>query len=179
MNSPKRYESGFTIIEIIAVLLLMSIIAATIMGRAINTENIDLTAQMDKVRNHFRYTQSMAMKHGSAVWGFKVSSDKKKYWVFRLDPPIADPIGEPDLPANQVMLPGETDLMVDMDSRGVNMTPIAIYFGRFGRPYLYYEEENDPSNIPVTDPQTLFIFTTDGTPINRTFKVSRETGLIR
>lgn len=179
MNSPKRYVSGFTIIEIIAVLLLLSIIAATVMGRAISTENINLTSQMDKVRNHFRYAQSMAMKYGDAVWGFKVSLDEKKYWVFRLDPPIADPIGEANLPANHVMLPGENNLKVDMDGNNVNMTTIAIYFDRLGRPYLYYEDENDPDNIPITNPQTLFISTTDATPINRTFKVSRETGLIR
>jgi len=89
MNLPKRYESGFTIVEIIAVLLLLSIIAATVMGRSISTKNIDLTAQMDRVRNHFRYAHSMAMKHGDAVWGFKCDGDApREYWVFRLDPPI-------------------------------------------------------------------------------------------
>lgn len=180
MFSPKRYESGFTIIEIIVVLLLLGIIAATVMGRAISTERIDLAAQMDKVHNHFRYAQSMAMKNGDAVWGFKVSSDGKNYWVFRLDPPVADPIGEPDLPANKVTLPGESNPEVDMYSRGVKMTPFAIYFDRIGKPYIYYVDENDPSNLPVTTPpQTLFIFPA-GNPSNQhTFKVSGETGLIR
>jgi len=106
MNSPKRYESGFTIVEIIAVLLLLSIIAATVMGRAISTEGIDLTAQMDKVRNHYRYAHSMAMKQGDAIWGFRCANNNpREYWVFRLDTPIADPMNEPNLPANQVMLP--------------------------------------------------------------------------
>lgn len=179
MNSPKRCESGFTLIEIIAVLLLLSIIAATVMGRAINTENIELAAQMDKVRNHFRYAHSMAMKNGDAIWGFKASADKKYYWVFRLEPPVADPIGEPDLPANQVLLPGEENLKVDLDSKNVNLLAPAIYFDRFGRPYLYYVGESDPSNIPFPNPQKLSIFTTTAPSIVREYWVLPETGLIR
>ncbi len=179
MNSPKRYKPGFTIVEIIAVLLLFSIIAATVLGRAISSENIDLTAQVDRIRNHYRYAHSMAMKHGDAVWGFKGAADRKSYWIFRLDPPIADPFGEPNLPANKVLLPGEDSLTVDLDSKGINMLALAIYFDRFGRPFRYYEAEGDPDNIPIPNIETFSIYTTSASPTTRYLKVLPETGLIR
>ena len=179
MNSPKRYESGFTIVEIIVVLLLLSIIAATVMGRAISSESVDLAAQVEKIRNHYRYAHSMSMKHGDAVWGFRCSSDRKSYWIFRLVPPIADPITASSNPANMVMLPGEDSLTVDLDSRGVSLQSPIFYFDRFGRPYLYYEDEGDLDNIAVPDTQVLTIKTTSATPINSLLKVLPETGLIR
>lgn len=181
MNSPKRYESGFTIVEIIVVLLLLSIIAATVLGRAISSERIDLTVQVDKIRNHYRYAHSMAMKHGDAVWGFRCSADRKSYWVFRLVPPIAYPDTASSNPANMVMLPGEDSLTVDLDSRGVSLQSPTFYFDRFGSPYLRYENEGDPGNIPVPGPGplTLSIKTTSASPIDRTLEVFAETGLIR
>ena len=179
MYSPKRYEAGFTIVEIIAVLLLLSIIAATVMGRSITTENIDLTSQVDKIRNHYRYAHSMAMKHGDTVWGFKCAADRKSYWIFRLDTPIANPISESDLPANKVMLPGEDNSTVDIDSKGVNMLASTIFFDRFGIPYLYYIEEGNPINIAIPNIQTFSIYTTSASPITRYLKVLPETGVIR
>ncbi len=180
MNLSKRYESGFTIVEIIAVLLLLSIIAATVMGRSISTENIDLTAQMDRVRNHFRYAHSMAMKHGDAVWGFKCDYDTpREYWIFRIDPPIANHITEPNLPANQVSLPGETDLKVNLSSKNVSMVKFAIFFDRFGRPYLIYKAEGDPGNIPLPNNLPISIFATSNPGNPRSFLIIKETGLIR
>jgi prepilin-type N-terminal cleavage/methylation domain-containing protein len=180
MNLRKRYESGFTIVEIIAVLLLLSIIAATVMGRSISTKNIDLTAQMDRVRNHFRYAHSMAMKHGDAVWGFKCDGDApREYWVFRIDPPIADHITEPNLPANQVRLPGETDLKVNLSSRNVTMVKFAIFFDRFGRPYLIYKGEGDPGNIPLPNNLPVSIYPTAYPADAIPFLIIKETGVIR
>jgi prepilin-type N-terminal cleavage/methylation domain-containing protein len=178
MDSRKRYDFGFTLIEIIAVLLLMSIIAATVLGRSINTENIDLAAQMDKVRNHYRYAHSMAMKYGDAVWGFRCANDNpREYWIFRLDPPVADPVNDPNLPGNQVQLPGETDLKVNLTSKGVSMVKFTIFFDRFGRPYLSYNDET--TNTPLPNPLSISIFTTSADPIVRSFLLTPETGLIQ
>ena len=179
MYSLKQYESGFTIVEMIVVLLLLSIIAATALGRAISSESIELAAQVDKIRNHYRYAHSMSMKHGDTVWGFRSSNNQEEYWIFRLVPPIADPITASSDPTNMVMLPGEDSLKVDLDSRGVNLQSPIFYFDRFGRPYLYYEDEGDADNIPVPNTQILTIRTTSATPINSLLNVLPETGLIR
>jgi MSHA pilin protein MshC len=79
-----RRPAGFTIIEMIVVLLLMSIIAATVLGRAITSTDLDLNAQTDKIRNHLRYAQSMAVKSAYdayPVWGIKSAGGQ--YWLFR------------------------------------------------------------------------------------------------
>ena len=57
-----RRSPGFTIIEIIVVLLLMSILAATLLGRSVTTSNLDLNSATDKVRNQLRFAQAEAMK---------------------------------------------------------------------------------------------------------------------
>jgi len=180
MNLRKRYESGFTIVEIIAVLLLLSIIAATVMGRSISTKNIDLTAQMDRVRNHFRYAHSMAMKHGDAVWGFKCDGDApREYWVFRIDTPIVNFITEPNLPANQVSLPGETDAKVNLSSKNVTMVKFTIFFDRFGRPNVRPKLHDGTVNIPLMNPLLVSIYPT-AYPLDKLeFRILPETGVIR
>ena len=177
MYSPKRYEAGFTIIEIIAVLLLLSIIAATVMGRAISTENIDLTSQVDKIRNHYRYAHSMAMKHGDAIWGFKRDAGQRYYWVFRLEHPVVNPVVEADDLANHVMLPGESNLKVDMHENNVGMLCPDIYFDGFGKPYLHYETAG--IKIAVPNMQTFNIYVVANPPNNQQLYVYPETGLIR
>jgi prepilin-type N-terminal cleavage/methylation domain-containing protein len=180
MNLGNRNRSGFTIVEMIVVLLLLSIIAATVLGRAVSTKNIDLTSQMDRVRNHFRYAHSMAMKHGDAVWGFKCDGDSpREYWVFRIDPPIADHLNEPNLPANQVILPGEQDSKVNLTARNVTMVKFVIFFDRFGRPYLIYKDEGDAGNIPLPNNLSVSIFATDYPGEPRFFEIIKETGIMR
>ena len=76
-----RRSSGFTIIEIIVVLLLMSILAATVLGRSVTTSNLDLNSATDKVRNQLRFAQAEAMKRSDTVWG--INSSGTEYWLFR------------------------------------------------------------------------------------------------
>lgn len=80
-----RRSSGFTIVEIIVVLLLMSILAATLLGRSITSSTIDLNSATDKIRNQLRYAQSQAMKRSDAVWGIQ-SDGSSQYWLFRATP---------------------------------------------------------------------------------------------
>jgi prepilin-type N-terminal cleavage/methylation domain-containing protein len=164
----KQNEGGFTLIEIIAVLMLMSIIAATVLGRGINTDQIDLAAQMDKIRNHFRYAQSMAMKNGDQVWGFRCASGPPhEYWIFRGN--------DPDVVGNQVQLPGENTLKVSLNQAVV--TPaigFTIFFDKYGIPYSSYTDEI--TNTPLAG--FLNINISAGSH-SRSFKISPETGLIQ
>jgi hypothetical protein len=151
--------------------MLMSIIAATVLGRGINTEQIDLATQMDKIRNHFRYAQSMAMKNGDQVWGFRCAGGPPhEYWIFRGN--------DPDVAGNQVQLPGENNVKVSLTTAGVTMEPFDIFFDKYGIPYSTYTDEN--TNTPLAD------FSDDYSEIdisagsyNRKFRISPETGLIQ
>ena len=74
-----RKEYGFTLIEIVVVLVLVSIVAATVFTRSITTEELNLLSRAEKVQNHIRYAQSMALKTNK-VWG--IASFGPQYWLF-------------------------------------------------------------------------------------------------
>jgi prepilin-type N-terminal cleavage/methylation domain-containing protein len=173
----RRRDDGFTLVEMVAVLTLMGIVAATVLGRAIGTERIDVAGQMDRIRNQFRYAQTMAMKFGEPekVWGFRCAGTMpKEYWVFQLDVPVADPVNDPNLPGNLRRLPGESDLKVNLTGRGLDMVAFTIFFDKFGRPYTSYTDET--TNTPLPNPTSISV--SAGSEV-RSFLITPETGLIQ
>jgi prepilin-type N-terminal cleavage/methylation domain-containing protein len=166
----QRNQQGFTLIEITTVLVLMAVISAYAIGRGVNTEQIDLTAQTDRIRNQIRYTQATAMKQydkALKVWGLKCNAGPNQYWLFEGQ--------NPDDVAKQKKLPGEPDLKISLADRGVDsMTAFTLFFDRFGRPYTAYTDET--TNVPLANPLIITI-SADGQ--TRAIRVSPETGLVQ
>ena len=164
----QRNQQGFTLIEITAVLVLMAIISAYVIGRSVNTEQIDLAAQADRIRNQIRYTQAAAMKQYDEtlkVWGLKCDAGPNQYWLFEGQ--------NPDDVSKQKNFPGEQNLKISLADRDIDsMTAFTLFFDRFGRPYTAYTDET--TNIPLANPLTITI-SADGQ--TRTIRVSPETGL--
>ena len=157
----QRNQHGFTLVEITVVLVLMAIISAYVIGRSINTEQIDLAAQTDKIRVQIRYAQAMAMKRSDAIWG--ITCDTNQYWLFQTN------IGTPEL------LPGEQNAQITLSDLGVNMSAFTLFFDRIGKPYSAYTDEATNEPLNNTD-NTLTINLTAGTQ-SRTIRVIPETGL--
>ena len=67
-------RGGMTLIEIVAVLLVMSILTAVILERMIDIEAIREPARMDRLKNHIRYAQTMAIKQNNKYWGIRCDS---------------------------------------------------------------------------------------------------------
>ena len=173
----KRNQHGFTLVEITAVLVLMAIIAAYVIGRSITTEQIDLAGQTDKIRTQIRYAQAMGMKRSDAyeIWGIKFDAGTDQYWLFFATIPV-DP-GEPDLADQQVNFPGETNKKVSAAALKVDINPLAsniLYFDRFGKPYTKYVDIDDPTNEDLDAPLDINL---TGGGQNRTITVFPETGL--
>jgi prepilin-type N-terminal cleavage/methylation domain-containing protein len=164
----QRNQHGFTLIEITAVLVLMAIISAYVIGRSISTEQIDLAAQTDRIRNQIRFTQAAAMKQYDEtlkVWGLKCNESPNQYWLFEGQ--------NPDDVSKQKNFPGEQNLKISLADLGVDsMTAFTLLFDRFGRPYKAYTDEI--TNIALDNPLTITI-SVDGK--TRTIRVSPETGL--
>ena len=91
-----RRHSGFTILEIIVVLLLLTILAATVLGRSALPDKLDLNSATEKLRLQLRYAQAQAMKRSDTVWGIKCNDNV--YWLFRDT--------NPDDTNNQFRIPG-------------------------------------------------------------------------
>ena len=157
-----RNQRGFTLLEIVVVLVLISIIAATVFTRSITTDQINIGAQAEKVKSHIRYAQSLAMKR-SDIWGIKCASNE--YWLF------SD--ANPDNGLNQVMLPGVNTVKISLDDLNLTMGDFTVFFDRYGKPYDAYTDES--SNNPLSSDLTI---TFSGSQ-SRNFAITPETGLIR
>ena len=161
-----RNNHGFTFIEMIVVLVLMSIIAASVLVRGMDTDQIDLMAQVAKIRNHIRYAQAMAMKRSDKNWGIKC--DGNAYWFFEGT--------DPDDSANRLLLPGEKNSQILLADIDVTVDGFELYFDKYGRPYTAYTDET--SNTPVSAGNPLAITISAGSG-SVTLSITPETGLIQ
>ena len=158
-------EHGFTLIEIVVVMLLISIVSATVFTRSITTVDINLRGRAEKVQNHIRYAQSMALKTNK-VWG--IASIGPQYWMFSGN----------DFNTGIKKLPGEETDKIFLDGSGVDLNNFFLFFDEFGKPYkIYTDAEN---NVPVAAGNSLTITITseEDLSINRKLSITPETGLI-
>ncbi len=162
-----RNNHGFTFIEMIVVLVLMSIIAASVLVRGMDTDQIDLMAQVAKIRNHIRYAQAMALKRSDKNWGIKCDGSNA-YWFFEGT--------NPDDSASQLTLPGEISSQILFADIKVTMNGFELYFDKYGRPYTAYTDET--SNTPVSAGNPLAITISAGSG-SVTLSITPETGLIQ
>jgi prepilin-type N-terminal cleavage/methylation domain-containing protein len=154
-----RNNRGFTLVEITVVVVLIGIIAAVLFARSISTDQINVVGEVDKIRNHIRYAQSMAMKRNE-VW--VISCDATQYWLS-------------DITLTAVKLPGATTDQISLADLGVSMDAFAVYFDRLGIPYHSYVDKDNNNPITPGNPRTITIST--GTE-SQILTVSPETGLV-
>jgi len=154
-----RNNRGFTLVEITVVVILIGIIAAAVFARSISTDRINIVGEVDKIRNHIRYAQSMAMKRND-VW--VISCDATQYWLS-------------DITLNPVDLPGATSNRISLADLGVSMNAFAVYFDPLGIPYHSYTDEDN--NTPVTAGNPRNIAISAGSE-SRTLTITPETGLV-
>jgi len=168
-----RRPSGFTIVEIIVVLLLMSILAVTVLGRSVTTSNLDLSSATDKIRIQLRFAQAEAMKlsyETNLVWGIKSAGGQ--YWMFQGI--------NPDTQANEVRVPGgdypgTSNRINHADlGQGVTVSGFTVFFDSIGKPYTAYSSRT--VNTPLVSQMSI---TVSAGSDNRSITVTPETGLIR
>jgi MSHA pilin protein MshC len=164
MNAGNRH--GFTLIEIIAVLVIVGILAAFIVSSIMDTSSTDRIAQESVIKNHIRYAQAAAMKQGT-IWGIKC--DGTDYWLFTTN--------DPDNAANQRTLPGEENLKVILAGKKITMNAFTVFFDANGRPYTAYTDA--VTNTPVSAVDLISV-TLDSVPasVAVTFGVTPETGFM-
>jgi prepilin-type N-terminal cleavage/methylation domain-containing protein len=156
MNPNNR---GFTLVEITVVVILIGIIAAAVFARSISTDQIRVVGEVDKIRNHIRYAQSMAMKRNE-VW--VISCDATQYWLS-------------DISLNPVELPGATSNRISLADLGVSMNAFAVYFDPLGIPYHSYTDEDNNTPVTTGNPRTIVI---SAGSESRTLTVTPQTGFI-
>ena len=130
-HNPMRYfrkdNKGFTLIEIIIVLLLVCTIGAVILVSGIySTSGDDLPSQTEVIRGHLRYAQARAM-NTNTIWGIKffLNEDRSYYYLFQLDESNNE---------TSVVLPGEEASPVVLPE-GMVVSVVTIYFDDWGKSY--------------------------------------------
>jgi prepilin-type N-terminal cleavage/methylation domain-containing protein len=119
-------KGGFTMIEIVAVLLLIGIISAVAVSRMMGTSGYDLSSQVEVVKNHLRYAQIRAM-NTDAVWGVNFTSTKT-YHLFQ---------GAGS--TTPVLIPGEDNATVSLTTKKSELTITpptggSVSFDSYGSP---------------------------------------------
>lgn len=122
-----RNSNGFTMIELVAVLVILGIIAAVVAVRMTGTIDYDLVSQVEVVKAHLRLAQSRAMTTGSP-WGITFTGPTPTtYFLFQAT-----------APATPVLLPGEDNTTVNLTTKKSALTisplPLTITFDAYGSP---------------------------------------------
>jgi prepilin-type N-terminal cleavage/methylation domain-containing protein len=184
-SSLQQRQHGFTLIEITAVLVLMAIIAAYVIGRSVTTDQVDIVGQTDRLRNQIRFAQASAMKQSSHIWGIKSDSATNQYWLFAIELDREDPEEEPDiepgeedLAANRRVFPGENnDIIAFADLELDDITPsFTLFFDRIGKPYNTYISQNSAANDPRVNDLRITVSAGGQT---RDITVTPETGMVQ
>ena len=120
-------NKGFTMIELVAVLVILGIIAAVVAVRMTGTTDYDLVSQVEVVKAHLRLTQSRAMTTGRP-WGITFTGpNPTTYYLF-----------QEAAPATPVLLPGEDNVTVNLTTKKSALTisplPLTITFDAYGSP---------------------------------------------
>lgn len=110
---------GFTLIEVVAVLIILGILTAVAVGRSMDS-GAELVSQTDVIKSHLRYAQSRAMAM-EEVWGIR--STGSGYYLFRVDT------------TNKITLPGEESDVISLADKGIDSMTVGTFsFDDEGQP---------------------------------------------
>lgn len=105
-----RNDKGFTLIEVIAVLVILAILAAVVISRGTATEEANLRAEVDTLKAHLRYAQNLAMNEIYETETVSSQYVVRTKWGINMDGPSYTLVKYvADAPsAHTYLLPGES-----------------------------------------------------------------------
>ena len=174
-RSNRKDARGFTMIEIIAVLVIISIVAAVAISR-MGDNDYQFYGQASLLRGHLRYAQTRAMNSspsgGVVTWGIKC--DGSSYWLFRGT--------NPDSTSNIILLPDDTandingDRKLELSSKKISMTAFTVFFDSRGIPYSSYTDAS--VNTPLAADLSVVVTPAGKSSPSMTVTITPFTGYI-
>jgi len=150
IKNTRQNQRGFTMIEVVTVLLIIALLAVVAVVRLSGTSSYDLTSQVEVLKTHLRLAQARAMSAGSP-WGICFPSSTT-YYMFEGDGSTAP-----------VPIPGEDSATVDL-----TVKKSALIITSAGEiPRVTFDAYGSPGNATLT-------VTTNGGDIT----ITKNTGFI-
>jgi MSHA pilin protein MshC len=162
-----RRESGFTIFEIVVVLIVMSIITAFAIGRGLDP-GTELSVQTEVLKTQLRHAQSRAL-NSTIPWGIRTNATGDVYWLFKYEAATV----------TSVRLPGEENTTVNLAPKGITITVGTYSFDDRGRPY-YTNETGTPAatGTALSDLGADQTITLLKSGVTETVTITKNTGFI-
>ena len=143
-NQAAIRRRGFTLIEMVAVLVLLGILATVAVSRITGTQEAERNVEIAKLKNHLRYAQMRAMNSGGpeapVIWGIQKVGGSG-YRLFRR---------ESDGTLTPFTLPGENQDTVTTQLLTWDGGFTVVGFDYFGRPSVNLTNFETPQSVPVT-----------------------------
>jgi prepilin-type N-terminal cleavage/methylation domain-containing protein len=144
-----RHSRGFTLIEVIAVLIILGIVSAVVISRNTGTNEAKLQAETDTLKSHLRYAQYQSMNDISSTTGGVVTGT---YWGIDVGPTSYTIVRNPA--STTLFLPGGSSATHDFSP--VTATAWTVMFDEWGSPTITGSPNIGGRSITIT-PTTGFI----------------------
>ncbi len=154
-----NWDRGFTVLEVVIILIVMGIIGVIVVSRLWSTD-VDLIAQTGVIKTHLRYAQSRAM-NTDVIWGIDLTGST--YSLFKNGST-----------ANKVILPAEDSNTRSLPS-GVSVETAIISFDSWGIPHTD-AAATDGQELAAGDAEEEITVSSGGD--TRTITVTPNTGFI-
>jgi prepilin-type N-terminal cleavage/methylation domain-containing protein len=171
-----RNQYGFTMIEIISVLVIMAIIGAVAVSRVSSIGQSTLQANADKLKVHLRYAQLRALNSTERVWGIDFSSDS--YRLFYSIPSDASNTvhSVPFLGEDRNPDPNKDPNSITLKNTTITFGGNPLSFDTWGKPYQNLRANFDSSPVPQSTDRNITLTDTGGN--TKSITITKNTGYI-
>lgn len=168
-NEPRLFDTGFTLVELVLVLILVGILSLYALPRFFDRNTFDTRAFSDNARATVRYAQKTAIAQNRPV--FVNFSGGRLALCF--DAACSNPVRAPANRPAVVVCSNSTTWMCEALPADVTIAPAnqIFYFNALGRPFK--NGDTDPNST-----FTLLAITLTGSGYNSTITIEPETGYV-
>lgn len=172
MRNMIKKENGFTLLEIISILIILGILAAVAVSRSVNF-NAEVYSGADALKAHLRYAQTLAMNSnpnaGIIVCG--INGTGSSYGLFQ----GTNTANYTRLPEDETFI--NADKTVNLTTKKIKLSAgFTIFFDNRGIPYTAYTSTT--VNTPLTIAMTINVQPLTATTPNNDVTITPLTGYI-